>query len=151
MKWIGLLMFAATAYFLVAEVDSLSCDRSVQTCTVTHRKVYRAASQSFRVADLTGAEVAELPSAKPRKGDDPAGMRVVVLTSQGSIPLMNHGTGIGLAEMEEEAAAIRRFAADPSAPRLEVEHRNRRVALAAAAFAFVFGGAVLLVSGREAG
>ena len=144
----GLLLFAAIGYFLVAEVDSLSCDRDRPTCTVTHRKIYRSASQSFRVADLTGAELAELPSTRARDGDDVPGVRVVILTSEGSIPLMNHATGLGVSAMGEQVAAIRRFATDPSARRLEVRHQNHAVALAVAAFAFVIAGAVLLATLR---
>lgn len=143
-KWAGLVLFTALCYFLVAEVDSLSCDRGTSSCTVTHRKIYRTASQSFPVADLTGADLAELPSTRTRNAEDGTGVRVVILTSRGSIPLMNHATGLGVQEMGEQVAAIRGFAANPSATRLDVEHRNGAVALAVAAFGFVIGGAILL-------
>jgi hypothetical protein len=143
-KWAGLLLFTVLCYFLVAEVDSLSCDRDTSSCIVTHRKIYRTASQSFAVDDLTGADLAELPSTRSRNAEDVPGVRVVILTSRGSIPLMNHATGLGIQTMGEEVAAIRAFAKNASARRLEVEHRNGVVAFAAAAFGFVFAGAVLL-------
>lgn len=146
LKWIAVLLVAATVYFLVAEVDSLSCDRGRGTCTVTHRKIYRSASQSFRIADMTGAELAELPSTGSEDANEGRGLRVVVLTREGPIPLMNHATGIGVAEMEEQAAAIRGFAADPSAKSLTVEHANHLVAFIVATFAFVVAGAVALAS-----
>jgi hypothetical protein len=140
LKWLGVLLVALAVYFLVAEVDTLTCDRASGACTVAHRKIYRSLSKSFPVSDLLGAEVAEFA----RDDDEATSHRVVISTRQGPIPLMNHGTGIGVSKMADEVAAIRRFASDVSIRRLEVEHRNRLVALLVAAFAFVVAGAIVL-------
>jgi hypothetical protein len=148
MKWAVVLLVAVVAFFLMAEVDSLSCDRDGGTCTVAHRKIYRSAAHSFKVEDLIGACLAELPRTKPLQAEDTAGIRVVILTRRGILPLMNHATGLGIATMEEQADAVRRFVSDTSARRLEVEHTNGVVALCAAAFAFVFAGAIALASIR---
>jgi hypothetical protein len=140
LKWLGVALVTAVVYFLVSEVDSLTCDRDRGTCTVAHRKLYRSLSQSFPVADLTGAELAEYA----RDDDAATSHRVVISTRQGPIPLMNHGTGLGVSKMADEVAAIQRFAADPSIKHLEVEHRNRLVAVLVAAFAFVVCGAIVV-------
>jgi hypothetical protein len=149
-KWTGLLLVAATVYFVVAEVDSLTCDRDGSgTCTVAHGKIYRFAEQSFGVAELTGAGVEEYPTTKPRKGDDVPGMYIVVHTTRGPVPLMNHASGIGVSEMEDEAWQIRRFATDATIMELEIEHTNRGIAFIAGALAAMFGGAILLAGSRH--
>ena len=142
------MLVAAVAFFLAAEADSLSRDRARGTCTLSHRKVYRTAAQSFNASDLIGACLAEFPRTKPLMAEDAAGVRVVILTNVGILPLMNHATGLGIAKMEEEAGAVRRFVSDTSARRLEVEHTNRAVAFSAAAVAFIFAGAVALATIR---
>lgn len=150
MKSIGLLLVAATVYFLVAEVDSLTCDRDeTRTCTIGHRKIYRSTGQSFAVAELTGARVEEYPRMKPRKGDDPPGMYIVVQTTKGPVPLMNHASGLGVSEMEDQARQISRFATDVTLTELEIEHTNRGIALIVAAFAMASGAAVLLMRSRR--
>ena len=58
-------LFSGACYGLVAEVDTVSCDRDTGLCTVTLAKLDRKITQSFPVEDLTGAALRPLPGPEP--------------------------------------------------------------------------------------
>ena len=150
-RFAAVLLFAGLCAALMFERDTLSCDRDAGTCSLTRRRLTRTVSRSFSVADLTGAELAELPSSDSDTGPT---HQIVVLTRQERIPLMGYGSGLFLEAMQEDVGAVARFAVTPSAKRLEVRHQSFVVALIVGGFAFVVGGAVALATldwhGRKA-
>ena len=143
--WIPLpfLLLSGGCYCLVAEVDTLTCDRTAGVCRVTRAKPLGATTQSFAVEDLMGAELGS--GWKPGGTGKPSkGTRVLLLTKQESIPFMSYTTELGRAEMDDQVAAVRRFVASPTTPRLEIRRDNRASSLLIAAIPFGFPLAAVL-------
>ena len=143
-----LILFSGACYSWVAEVDRLLCDRDAGVCTVTQSKVYGSSARSFRVADLSGAQLGHLPGRSSRRGTDMS-WRVVILTRQEPIPLMGYATAFAMSEMEGHVGAIRRYVATPSARRLELTRDNRIGVLLSALVPLAIGGAILFASVRS--
>lgn len=137
------LLLSGGCYCLVAEVDTLKCDRSAGVCTVTRTKPLGATTQSFAVEDLKGAELGSgwKPggTAKPSKGK-----RILLITKRESIPFMNYTTELSMREMEEQVAAVRRYVASATTQRVEIRRDNRTSSLLIAAIPFVFALTVVL-------
>jgi hypothetical protein len=127
-----LVLFSAGCFVMCVEVDTLSCDRGLGTCTLRRVSAIRGGEQSIAVSDLLGAELADMPSVSARERSKPA-RRIVLLTTQGTIPFMGYGKGLGLGEMEEQAAAITHYVATPTMARLELRRHNLFASLAVAA------------------
>jgi hypothetical protein len=137
------LLLSGGCYCLVAEVDTLTCDRSADVCTVTRAKPLGATTQSFAVEDLKGAEVGS--GGKPGGTAKPStGKRVLFITKQETIPFMNYTTDLAKAEMEEQAAAVARYVASPTTRHLEFRRDNRTSSLLIAAIPFALSVAIVL-------
>jgi len=124
-------------YALLAEVDTVSCDRATDVCVVTRGATLRGSTQSFAVADLTGAELeTEAPQNRRSKT---VNSRVVLQTKKGPVAFMQWFTNVAPGEMAEQVAAVNRYAATPSTARLDLQHSERVGGLV--------GGGVLLLGG----
>ena len=130
-------------YCLVAEVDTLTCDRSAGVCTASRTTPLRATTQSFAVEDLKGAELGS--GWKPGGTGKPSkGKRILLTTNGEPIPFMGYTTELSMREMEEQAAEVRRYVASATTRRLEIRRDNRTSSLLIAAIPFGLGVALLV-------
>jgi hypothetical protein len=123
---------SGACYSLIAEVDSVSCDRDAGGCEVTRVKVYRTSTQSFPVAELTGADLRPIPGPEPDDNTADMTVRVVILTDKQPIPFMTYASAFGLSGMEADVNAVSRYVASPSVKRLDLRRDNRMWAALAA-------------------
>jgi hypothetical protein len=129
MKVLGFLfacLVGVGLYALMSEVDRLRCDRETDTCTVTQSGFRSEASTSFPARALRGAELSRVTTQRQRKGN---AQRVVLLTSEGPVPLMGYATGVGIGGMEEIVAEVQTYVKNPRQRHLEVSRDNRLLAL----------------------
>ncbi len=144
--WVPLpfLLLSGGCFCFVAEVDTLTCDRSAGVCTLTRAKPLRATTLSFAVEDLKGAEVGSGWKSSYSSSKPSTGKRVLLITKQETIPFMSYTTDLAKAEMKDQVAAVERYVASPTTRRLEIRRDNRTSTLLIAAVPFGFAVAVVL-------
>jgi hypothetical protein len=121
-----------SCYSLIAEVDTASCDRDTGGCEVKRAKVYRTSTQSFPVAELTGADLRPLPGPEPDDNTSDSTVRVVLLTKKQPVAFMTYASAFGLSGMEADVNAVTRYVANPGVKRLDLRRDNRMFAVLAA-------------------
>ncbi len=131
-------------YSLIAEVDTLQCDRETGFCTLRQSKVFGTTMESFAVEELKGAELG-------RVGDDSepsTARRLVLITTKGPVPFMNYATDLSMAEMEEQVGAVARYLGSETERRLEFARDNRLSSFLLAMIPFSVGVVLLIASKR---
>lgn len=138
------LLLSGGCYCLVAEVDTLTCDRGAGVCTLTRAKPIGATTQSFAVEDLKGAELGAGWKSGSSSSKPSTGTRVLLITKQETIPFMGYTTDLARAEMKEQVAAVQRYVSSPTTRRLEIRRDNRTSTLLIAAIPFALAATVVL-------
>lgn len=136
-----LSLWGVSCYSVMAEVDTLLCDRTTDVCTLIYRRARSARVQEFPLHGLTGAELRLSRSARERNFS----ATVVLLTEDGPIPFMTYSSGFGKSEMRRQVTEVERFLATPSMQRLQLRLDNRVSSSLWAAFPLSFGAAMFLL------
>jgi hypothetical protein len=144
-----MILCSGACYGLVAEVDTAACDRDAGQCTVTLAKVGRTTTQSFPVAELTGAALRPLPGPEPNDNTQNMTVRVVLLKNGQPVPFMTYASAFGLSGMEADVNAVTRYVASPSVKRLDLRRDNRMFAALAALPPLAIGVVLLFLALRR--
>jgi hypothetical protein len=124
-RWFLLLFgpaLAVAVFVKLFEVGTLSCDRTLDRCTLTRSRPFAAPEvRSFPANDLQGASLRDVPHRKGANLDQ----RIELILRPGESIVFSSPVDFRTAELRRKAGLIYDYAHTPTLQRLEVTYDNR--------------------------